>query len=159
MVWLIYPSLVVHGLMRPCRALPSLPLVHSAVVTSAGVSFRPSGFSAPFLFAVATRGPPPRLPLLAGAPAPLRRPPLASFRRGPSPAFSLARALRYASGFATLRESGSLRRAAVRNARLGFRLSAGMVATLPIAVSSPPSSVFLRLARCPLRVVFRLPAA
>lgn len=100
MVWFIYPSLVVHGLMRPYRALPSLPLVHSAVVTSAGVSFRPSGFSAPFLFAVAARGPPPRLPLLAGSPAPLRRPPRSRRLGGAPPPPSL-----WLAPFATLRAS------------------------------------------------------
>lgn len=58
------------GLMRPCGALPSLPLGLSAEVTLAGVSFSPDGLCASASLSRLSRGPPPRSHSAGGAPAP-----------------------------------------------------------------------------------------
>lgn len=121
-----------------------MPLGLSAVVCLAGVFRRPWGARASLRFCVSCGGPRPASHSGWG-PRPFPSSP-ARFRSRPS-------------GSATLRESGSLQRAAGRKARLGLWPSAGSVAALPFAASSPLPSAFSRLARCPLRLVFRLPAA
>lgn len=68
MVWLIFPSLVVNGLMRPCGALPSVPLGLSAVVCLAGVSLRPWGAQRIASLLRLSRGPPPRFAFGVGPP-------------------------------------------------------------------------------------------
>lgn len=144
------------GLIGPYGAVGSLPLALARLVSFAGSLLGPFG-ALPSLFArAAARGPPPRAALLAGAPAPLRRPPLPS--SGLAPSFRSRPSLRrgcgafsplgercppWAGAAFRLRPCGRILQAApalgVRfssSLRSGFRLPA---ARLSVGLLCPPS--------------------